>query len=281
MLLKILYLYDGLSSMGYAEKAIKKVFSEAAECSPSIITIDDIDLLCPIRSSSTSDIQKRVVSCLLPLLEGERLSSGIVIVATSSKPNNIDPALRRPGRLDREIELSVPNAEERYAILHVLFNTLKISVVEQSFNESSTGVELLLKETARSAHGMVASDLLSVCKEACYLSSVRSREEITGDSIDIRMANLNLQGLTLMTAADLTRALNRVTPSALREISIEIPYVRWSDIGGMEYVKQSLREVAEWPLLYPQLFSSLGISPPKGVLLYGPPGCSKTLMVYF
>ena len=202
-----------------------------------------------------------------------------MIIATSSKPNDIDPALRRPGRLDREIELGAPNVEERSAILSVLLDTLKVHVVDSSDIHSTDVTQRTVTEIAKSAHGMVASDLLSVCKEACHLSLLRRGEGSELDTIISSLADLSLQGVTQLMAVDLIRAMNKVTPSALREIAIEIPSVRWSDIGGMDYVKQSLREVAEWPLQYPQLFASLGIAPPKGVLLYGPPGCSKTLMV--
>ena len=240
--------------------------------------MDNIDLLCPTRNNTASDLQKRVVSCLLPLLEGDQTSPRVVIIATSSRPNDIDPALRRPGRLDKEIELSAPNAEERSAILSVLLSSLQVHVVDAD-DRSLDVTQRTLAEVAKSAHGMVASDLLSVCKEACHLRLLRRGEGSPLDALASSLADLGLQGQTLLLPADLTRALNKVTPSALKEIAIEIPSVRWTDIGGMEHVKQALREVAEWPLQYPKLFASLGIAPPKGVLLYGPPGCSKTLMV--
>ena len=201
-----------------------------------------------------------------------------MIIATSAKPNDIDPALRRPGRLDKEIELGAPNAEERSAILSILLNKIGVRVVDADDRSTSVSQQRI-DEIAKQAHGMVASDLLSVCKEACHLSMLRRYEGSPIDAMTTSLADLSLQEHTPVLATDLSHAMNKVTPSALREISIEIPSVRWADIGGMEYVKQSLREVAEWPLNYPELFATLGIAPPKGVLLYGPPGCSKTLMV--
>lgn len=228
--------------------------------------------------------------------------------------------MRRPGRLDKEIELSIPTSAQRVLILTSLLAEMKINTKPSSPSPNDTpkynAIQIESECIARIgclAHGMVASDLVSVIKEACILNCDRSNLHHTANTtkVDIKLDRFNdfavrdladdfstvglapsaspdfeeqqilsssSAGFMTVTEADLLRAVDRITPSAIREIVLEIPTVRWSDIGGMDSVKQSLKEVVEWPLQYPELFRTLNVSPPKGVLLYGPPGCSKTLM---
>lgn len=274
---------------GEAERALESIFEEAKTClSPShfsILLIDDIDLIFPNRTVA-SDEQKRLITCLLTLMDGFSLEgqsideNHVFIIATSSKPQNIDPAFRRPGRLDKEIELVVPSGSDRECILKVILNS--ISNANESVDNLSFLVNVSMeeiKEIASLAHGMVGSDLLLVVKQATLhaiqSSSIDDKEyeELIQQVKDLSLSSPNpthTKRNIVITAKHLRHGLSKITPSALREVVIEIPNVHWSDIGGMQYVKQSLQEVVEWPLLYPELFVSMGISPPKGVLLFGP-----------
>mmetsp|Transcript_6915 Transcript_6915/g.13241 ORF Transcript_6915/g.13241 Transcript_6915/m.13241 type:complete len:846 (-) Transcript_6915:294-2831(-) len=336
---------------GEAEATLQRLFEEAALNAPCLLLIDDVELLCPQRTQLLSDLQRRIVSCMLTLIDGVvDTSSGIAtrtsnvtqapsstsrrifIVATSSQPSLIDTAMRRPGRLDREVELSVPSPSSRGEILKALLCTM--GAIEQAGRVSSTAESDLstttcaitddfIQSLAQKSHGMVGADLLLVCKEAHMTALDRvsglphrlghniaemssdvdyssaasttkkqlSNQEFTGDDIEdlsselgsrLHVGDQQAEPSTpvthKITRQDLLSALGRVTPSAIREVAIEVPEVRWGDIGGMESVKQSLREVVEWPLLHPELFVMMKIAPPRGVLLYGPPGCSKTLM---
>ena len=224
------------------------------------------------------------------------------ISATSSRPNDIDKALRRPGRFDKEIELSVPDAGQRGAILRdiVLRYGIKISPGGGPSDEAS--VDRVLRKVADLSHGMVVSDLLAVVKEACFLAfDARTSPTLLSvpNSVDVDDVTRGLAVMSpfadtpqkdaestsktntvsaVLCERDLLAATKRVSPSALKEIVLEVPSVRWEQVGGMDAVKDSLKEVVEWPLKYPELFRSLEVRPPRGVLLYGPPGCSKTLM---
>lgn len=260
------------------------------------VLMDDIDVVCPSRSGmNTTDIQKRIVTSLLTLLDGVNQSNygngntRVCLIATTNRPNVLDSALRRPGRLDVEIELPVPTPAMRESILVGLMKDMHIL---SSSNSELT--ELHVKQVAEKSHGMVGSDLLQICKMSivkCFerrYQALGSAQSDKGGSLMQLMNNCHLtdQGNNsafdshepVVCIDDVWKAASLITPSALREVAIEVPTVRWSDIGGMETVKQSLKEVVEWPLLYASLFASMGVACPRGVLLYGPPGCSKTLM---
>jgi AAA family ATPase len=306
-------LFKSETQSGDVERDLQKVFTQATESAPCCVLIDDMHLLCPSRgdsrgSSTASALQKRIVTSLLTLIDGVNSSNtrSVFIIATSAKPSGIDQAFRRPGRLDKEIELPVPSADERAEILRVLMVERGMAVHDSDSNMSSNGQKgsipsETVRQIAKNAHGMVGSDLLLAIKEAHILAckdsqngegmghltsrmSALSVGDADGEGVSTKGLNeswghgINL-GLTVtLTESHLREAISKVNPSALREVVVEVPSVRWTDIGGMHEVKQSLKEVVEWPLEYPQLFASLNLSAPRGVLLYGPPGCSKTLM---
>jgi AAA family ATPase len=291
---------------------MRKVFLEAMISSPSCILLDDFDLLCPSRSSSNAtEIQKRIVTCFLSLVDelNSKPSSPVFLIACTSKPLDVDDAAKRAGRIDFEIELSIPTEHDRFDILSFLLQKGNVSMVStreflSSSNSSSIYyvLEENIKEISKIAHGMVGADLLQLIKEAFHFCAIRERNTTIEDgknTEDHKLSNL-LGNLSLeskpeseaeetkpatltskwieVTFADFSDALKKVSPSSLREVTVEVPTVRWTDIGGMDTVKQSLKEVIELPLKHPELFKNSGLTPLKGILLYGPPGCSKTLM---
>ncbi|ORY96841.1 P-loop containing nucleoside triphosphate hydrolase protein [Syncephalastrum racemosum] len=242
---------------GETEKRIRDIFAEAAERAPTIIFIDEIDALCPKRDQAPSELEKRVVATLLTLMDGaseQQRPDRVVVLAATNRPNALDEALRRPGRFDREVEIGIPNSDARLSILQAVMRNIphQISPAE-------------LKSLADRSHGYVGADLAAVCREAGLKCIKRCARE--KDSVDLRV-----------NFADMTEAMGGIRPSAMREILLEVPKVHWTDIGGQEDIKQRLKESVEWPLQHPEAFERLGIRPPKGILLYGPPGCSKTLM---
>ena len=251
--------------VGESEGALANVFERAVEEQPSVIFIDEIDALCPRRDGRTSEgghsgveeVDKRMVSTLLTLMDGAGTAENarIMVIAATNRPDAIDQALRRPGRFDREIEIGIPNMESRGEILQCLLENLPNNVsLEQ------------IKSLASVTHGFVGADLKALCQEA----SVSALLRLDPDNHDASQYQVQMQ--------DMEKGLTMVKPSALRELAIDIPSVRWTDIGGQELAKQRLQEAVEWPLKHPELFEEMGIRPSKGVLLYGPPGCSKTMM---
>ncbi|KAF8318955.1 AAA-domain-containing protein [Clavulina sp. PMI_390] len=246
---------------GETEGRLRTVFNNAIAKSPCIILFDEIDALCPKREDTGSLVEARVVATLLTLMDGITGSSSdpgtkVVVVATTNRPNAIDPALRRPGRFDREIELGVPDALGRNEILKVLMSKIP-------HNISVSGLQKLSSQT----HGFVAADLAAAVRDAGTRALHRFSAE-NGISSVLEPC---------MTVQDIEDSLRGIRPSALRENLVETPQVLWGDIGGQDIVKQKLKECVEWPLKYPQSFVRFGITPPRGVLLYGPPGCSKTM----
>lgn len=267
---------------GGAESELAQLFHTARESAPSILLIDDIELIFGDRATANDD-QKRLVSSLLTLLDGISSDSNdnqshVFLIATSSRPQLIDPALRRPGRLDKEFELVVPSSHDRYQILHNIVEDM----VDHDTHQSDSFVSLNgIKEVSGLSHGMVASDLQILVKEAYLLAFQEQFDsqndisiltdrfcdiDVSGDVKDDSSSALTASAVRL-SDRHLLKALSKVSPSALREVVIEVPNVKWEDIGGMDDVKQSIREVVEWPLQYPELFSAMGISPPRGVLL--------------
>ncbi|KAJ2676028.1 AAA+-type ATPase [Coemansia sp. RSA 1085] len=257
-----IYIINGAEIMsryyGESESRIRDIFDQARHHShgPSIVFIDEIDALCPKRSDGESEANKRVVATLLTLLDGARdgqVGDGVVVLAATNRPNAIDPALRRPGRLDREIEIPIPNAAGRLHILEKKLASMPNSLTRQQ-----------IETVSASLHGYVGADIDSLLREAAIAAINRE-------------AKLATPALPSVTHGDVELAMKVVRPSTMREITLEIPNVLWSDIGGQHETKQLLRESVEWPLKHAAAFERMGIRPPKGVLLYGPPGCSKTL----
>ncbi|MEM4679594.1 MAG: CDC48 family AAA ATPase [Thermofilaceae archaeon] len=248
---------------GESEQRLREIFEEAKEHAPAIIFIDEIDAIAPKREEVTGEVEKRVVAQLLALMDGLEARGDVIVIAATNRPNAIDPALRRPGRFDREIEIPVPDKRGRHEILMV--HTRNMPLAE----------DVDLKKLAEITHGYTGADLAALCREA----AMRALRRIL-PKIDLSKGELPPDVLDELkvTMQDFMDAYREITPSALREIEIEVPNVRWSDVGGLEEVKQQLREAVEWPLRYPESFKRLGIDPPKGVLLYGPPGCGKTLL---
>ncbi|CDO72261.1 hypothetical protein BN946_scf184970.g113 [Trametes cinnabarina] len=256
---------------GETEARIRDVFAEARSRSPCIIVLDEVDAICPRREDGPGgEVEKRVVAQLLTLMDGmeeagkDGSQGKVVVVATTNRPNAIDPALRRPGRFDREIEIGIPDAEARYHILEVLLSKTPHEV---------TGDDL--RSIAAKAHGYVGADLSAVVREAGTLTIKRwLASQSSSSSPDVTASSQ-----PLLTIADLVAALPTVRPSALRSLFLDTVPVHYSDIGGQAQTIQKLRECVEWPLLHPEAFARLGVRAPRGVLLYGPPGCSKTLLV--
>jgi transitional endoplasmic reticulum ATPase len=248
---------------GESEERLREVFKEAQENAPSIIMIDEIDSIAPKREEVTGDVEKRVVSQLLSLMDGMKARGKVVVLGITNRIDAIDPALRRPGRFDREIEIGVPDRKGRLEILQIHTRGMPL---EKTVN---------LEKLADSTHGFVGADLEALCKEA----AIRSLRRILPD-IDLEAESIPAKVLSGLVVGmkDFEDALKEIQPSALREVLVEVPNVRWSDIGGLKDVKRQLIQAVEWPLKYADLFAKSGAKPPKGMLLYGPPGTGKTML---
>ncbi|ETP48547.1 hypothetical protein F442_05735 [Phytophthora nicotianae P10297] len=251
--------------VGESEANLRAVFAQAAREAPSLVFIDELDAICPKRDSRVGDMERRLVATLLTLMDGLSGSRQVVVLAASNRPNALDPAVRRPGRFDREVEIGIPRANDRLAILRVALRRLPHKLTNSE-----------LQELSSSAHGYVGADLSALCKEAALLALHRAFASNT-QSTGAVLGDTNSLPPFEVTLSDLKLAMRGIRPSALREISVDVPRVLWIDIGGQDALKQALREAVEWPLQHPEAFTRMGIRPPKGVLLYGPPGCSKTL----
>lgn len=256
---------------GETEAKLREIFTNALEKAPSIIFIDEIDALCPKRQDSANEVEKRIVATLLTLMDGASDNSNdrIVVIGTTNRPNSLDEALRRPGRFDREIEIGIPNSESRFEILSVLLNKIPHTLTKED-----------IKEISAITHGYVGADLASLCREAGLKTIKRTigSNDLVNNNIEVVNDPLKINDNLKLSLNDMKDAFKEVRPSAMREIMIEVPKVSWNDIGGQDEIKQKLKESVEWPLQHPESFIRLGIRPPKGILLYGPPGCSKTLM---
>lgn len=251
--------------VGESEANLRAVFAQAAREAPSLVFIDELDAICPKRDSRVGDMERRLVATLLTLMDGLSGSRQVVVLAATNRPNALDPAVRRPGRFDREVEIGIPRAKDRLAILRVALRRLPHKLTNSE-----------LQELSSSAHGYVGADLSALCKEAALLALHRAFAS-NAKSTGAVLASTDSLPSFEVTLSDLKLAMRGIRPSALREISVDVPRVLWSDIGGQDALKQALREAVEWPLQHPEAFTRMGIRPPKGVLLYGPPGCSKTL----
>ena len=247
---------------GESERQLREIFERAKREAPSIIFIDELDSIAPKREEVTGEVERRVVAQLLALMDGLEARGQVVVIGATNRPNALDPALRRPGRFDREIEIGIPDRDGRLEILRI--HTRGMPLAD----------DVDLEKLADITHGFVGADLASLCKEAAMhalrriLPEINLDEEIPAEVI----------GKLKVTRKDFEEALRNIEPSALREVFVEIPKVKWEDIGGLEKVKQELKEIVEWPLKYPEFFERLKMKPPKGVLLFGPPGTGKTLL---
>jgi len=249
---------------GESEKKIRDLFEDAEKKAPSIIFIDEIDAIAPKREDVQGEVERRVVSQLLTMMDGLNARGRVIVIGATNRVNSLDPALRRPGRFDRELEISVPDKAGR-------LNILKIHTRNMPLKKN-----VKLENLAAKTHGFVGADLASLAKEAAMnvlrklLPDIRmDQEEAIPQEILDKM---------VIDAEDFEEALKVVRPSAMREVLVETPNVSWEDIGGLQAIKQSLKESVEWPLKNPESFQRLGIKPPRGLLLYGPPGTGKTLL---
>ena len=248
---------------GESEARLREIFQQAQQNAPSIIFIDELDAIAPKREEVTGEVERRVVAQLLALMDGLSGRGNVIVIGATNRPSALDPALRRPGRFDREIEIGVPDKQGRYEILQI--HTRGMPLAE----------DVDLKKLSEMTHGYTGADLASLSRETAmkalrrYLPQINLEEERIPPSVLEKME---------ITMNDFIEAYKEVTPTAMREVYIEVPTIHWDDIGGLEEVKQELREAVEWPIKNPEIFKRLGIKPPKGILLYGPPGCGKTLL---
>jgi len=248
---------------GESEERIREIFKQAEENSPSIVFIDEIDSIAPKRDEVSGEVEKRIVSQLLTLMDGMKNRGKVVVIAATNRPDSIDPALRRPGRFDREIEIGIPDAEGRYEILSI--HTRGMPIDEK----------VDLKKISKTTHGFVGADLEVLSKEAAMRSLRRILPEIDLD--EDKISTEILQKIQI-TNEDFLDALKEVRPSALREVQVQIPNVSWDDVGGLAELKEELREVIEWPIKHKEAFDYVDVETPKGILLHGPPGTGKTLI---
>jgi transitional endoplasmic reticulum ATPase len=248
---------------GESEAHLRKIFEEAARKGPSIIFLDEIDAIAPRRETTVGEVEKRVVAQLLALMDGLAKRQQLIVIAATNLPNLLDPALRRPGRFDREIAIPIPDRIGREEILAVHSRGMPLSA------------DVGMRHLAEITHGFVGADLEALCREAAMICLRRIMPDI-----DFALARIPYEQLTKLEVGkeDFLDALREVEPSATREVFVEVPDVHWEDVGGLEQIKQRLIEAVEWPLQHAELFAEAGIRPPKGILLTGPPGCGKTML---
>ena len=248
---------------GESEARLREIFKEAKEKSPSIIFIDEIDSIAPKREEVTGEVERRVVSQMLSLMDGLESRGKVIVISATNRPNAIDPALRRPGRFDREIEIKVPDKKGRKDI--IMIHTRNMPLTDDVDLTKISGV----------SHGYVGADLEYLCKEAAMKCLRRLLPELNME--DAKLPPETLDKL-IVNKDDFSKALIEVTPSGMREVFIENPEVKWDDIGGLQEVKRELQEAVEWPMKYPKLYEELGHKMPRGILLHGPSGTGKTLL---
>lgn len=248
---------------GESEGKLREIFKNAEENAPSIIFIDEIDSIAPKRENSQGEEERRIVAQLLSLMDGLNARGRVVVIGATNRPNSIDEALRRPGRFDREIEIGVPDRHGRLEILQIHTRGMPLDS------------DVDLKTLADKTHGYVGADLAALCREAAMASLRRVLPDVNSEDDTIPSDVLNSINVKM---ADFTEAMKGLQPSAMREVLVEKPNVRWDDIGALDDVKTQLREAVEWPLKYGKVFAHMNAKPPKGILLYGPPGTGKTML---
>jgi transitional endoplasmic reticulum ATPase len=248
---------------GESEARLREIFQQAQQNAPSIIFIDELDAIAPKREEVTGEVERRVVAQLLALMDGLSGRGNVIVIGATNRPQALDPALRRPGRFDREIEIGVPDKAGRYEVLQI--HTRGMPLAE----------DVDLKKLSDMTHGYTGADLSALGRETAMKALRRYLPQINLEEERIPPAVLEKMEVKM---DDFVNAYKEVTPTAMREVYIEVTTVHWEDVGGLEEVKAHLKEAVEWPLKTPEVFTRLGIKPPKGILLYGPPGCGKTLL---
>ncbi|HKR73387.1 MAG TPA: CDC48 family AAA ATPase [Candidatus Nitrosocosmicus sp.] len=248
---------------GESEERLRNVFQEAEKNAPSIIFIDEIDSIAPKREEVTGEVERRIVAQLLSLMDGMTSRGKVVVIAATNRINAIDPALRRPGRFDREIEIGVPNRDGRLEVLQIHTRGMPLDK------------DVDLQKLADISHGFVGADLQALAKEAAMRALRRVLPDINLSSESIPLDTLRK---IIVRMQDFMDVIKETEPSAMREVFVEVPDIKWEDIGGLSTIKQELQEAVEWPLKYLNVFTYADATPPKGILLYGPPGTGKTLM---
>jgi transitional endoplasmic reticulum ATPase len=256
---------------GESEARLREIFQQAQQNAPSIIFVDELDAIAPKREEVTGEVERRVVAQLLALMDGLSGRGNVIVIGATNRPGALDPALRRPGRFDREIEIGVPDRKGRYEVLQI--HTRGMPLVPYKEGEKGEGVNL--DRLADMTHGYTGADLSALGRETAMKALRRYLPQINLEEERIPPAVLEKMEVQM---SDFDNAYKEITPTAMREVYIEVPTVHWDDVGGLENVKQHLIEAVEWPLKTPEVFTKLGIRPPKGILLYGPPGCGKTLL---
>mmetsp|Transcript_21661 Transcript_21661/g.51747 ORF Transcript_21661/g.51747 Transcript_21661/m.51747 type:complete len:644 (+) Transcript_21661:758-2689(+) len=248
---------------GESESNLRKAFEEAEKNSPAIIFIDEIDSIAPKREKTQGEVERRIVSQLLTLMDGLKSRAHVIVMGATNRPNSVDPALRRFGRFDREIDIGVPDEAGRLEVMRIHTKNMKLA--------EDVDLEIVAKDT----HGFVGADLAALCTEAA-LQCIREKMDV----IDLEDENIDAEILNQMAVTNdhFKTALGISNPSALRETVVEVPNITWEDIGGLETVKRELQETVQYPVEHPEKFEKFGMSPSKGVLFYGPPGCGKTLL---
>jgi transitional endoplasmic reticulum ATPase len=248
---------------GESEAHLRKIFDDATQKAPSIVFLDEIDAIAPKREKVVGDVEKRVVAQLLALMDGLTRRQNVIVIAATNIPNTLDPALRRPGRFDREIAIPIPDRDGRLGILEIHSRGMPLAQ------------DVDMSHLAEITHGFVGADLEALCREAAMICLRRIMPDI-----NFALASIPYEQLTKLEVHmdDFLDALREVEPSAIREVFVEVPDVRWEDVGGLGAGKDRLMEAVQWPLKYPHLFEKAGIRPPKGILVSGPPGCGKTLL---
>ncbi|MCP2505344.1 MAG: AAA family ATPase, partial [Candidatus Poseidoniaceae archaeon] len=248
---------------GESEKQLREIFDEAAENAPAIIFIDEIDSICPKREEVSGEVERRVVAQMLTLMDGMEGRDNVVVIGATNRRDALDPALRRPGRFDREIEIGVPDREGRSEIMDVHTRQMPIS--------DDFELEWVLDNT----YGFVGADLAALARESAMKALRRYLPEMDLEEDTIPPEVLEKMEVRM---EDFRHAIKDIEPSALREIYVEIPKVTWEEVGGLQEVKDRLKESVEWPLTKPELFEHFGIKPPRGIVLFGAPGTGKTLL---